>query len=264
VQQEQLINQIFEQFFFPPHYPTPPTEIPFLEKSYQYDLAYKDVNINVYEWGETTAEKAILLMHGWAGRATQLGYFIQPFLDAGYQVVGFDGTAHGKSGSPLRPTMRVLEFAEIILALSQKYDFQGLIAHSMGSGAGTIALGMGAKIQKAVFIGAPRHFPYRFEQIALKTNLPPELVELLKQKFTAELGADIWQKASSEYFAPHIKTPALFIHSEDDQELPFQESQYMAKIWGSQTQYSLKQGLGHTRILKDEKVIKETIDFIIN
>ncbi|MCU0447208.1 MAG: alpha/beta hydrolase [Microscillaceae bacterium] len=254
-------SRFFQEFFYPPAYPTPPAELPFLEQAYLYQIAYKDAEIQVYEWGERST-KTVVLMHGWAGRATQLGFFIAPLLELGYQVIGFDGTAHGQSTSPLKPTMRVLEFAEIICQLHQTYQFSGAIAHSMGCGAVIIANGLGVRFQKSVFVGCPRHFAYRFQLITQNYGVPENVKVQLQQQMQDTLGEDIWQKASSEFYAPQVVGEALFIHSDDDQEIPYPESEYMASLWGGKSSLSLKSGLGHTRILKDLAVIREAVDFI--
>jgi alpha/beta hydrolase fold len=254
-------ERFFQEFFYPPAYPTPPAEIPFLAQANQYQIPYKDADIQVYEWGNPS-DQTVVLMHGWAGRATQLGFFVPPLLELGYQVIGFDGTAHGKSTSPLKPTMRVIEFAEIILQLNEKYHFKGAIAHSMGCGAVIIANAWGSKFQKTVLIGCPRHFEYRFQLITQNYGIPEDLKNQLYQQFKENLGADIWQKASSEFYAPQAQGEAYFVYSDDDQEIPYQESEYMASLWGGKAFTQPKTGLGHTRILKDMGVINEVVSFI--
>jgi hypothetical protein len=47
-----------------------------------------------WTWGEGPP---VLLMHGWEGRAAQLGAFVGPLVAAGLKVVGYDAPAHGES-----------------------------------------------------------------------------------------------------------------------------------------------------------------------
>jgi alpha-beta hydrolase superfamily lysophospholipase len=70
------------------------------------EIVANGLKIQTYRWGDST-KPYVLMMHGWAGRATQFRKFIPELVAAGYQVVGFDGPAHGKS-SGKRTT--ILEF----------------------------------------------------------------------------------------------------------------------------------------------------------
>src|SRR5688500_15132227 len=38
---------------------------------------------------------AVYLVHGWGGRGSQLGSFVEPLLAGGFRVVMFDAPAHG-------------------------------------------------------------------------------------------------------------------------------------------------------------------------
>ena len=50
--------------------------------------------MKVWSWG---AGPTVLLVHGWNGRATQLGAFVEPLVARGYRVVAFDALGHGHS-----------------------------------------------------------------------------------------------------------------------------------------------------------------------
>ncbi|MDZ7649373.1 MAG: alpha/beta hydrolase [Cytophagales bacterium] len=52
--------------------------------------------IQTYEWGNPD-NPYVLVIHGWAGRATQFRKFVPVFNEAGFRILGFDGPAHGQS-----------------------------------------------------------------------------------------------------------------------------------------------------------------------
>jgi pimeloyl-ACP methyl ester carboxylesterase len=51
--------------------------------------------VAVYRWGK--ADRRILLVHGWGGKAAQFFSFVGPLLESGFEVIGFDAPAHGLS-----------------------------------------------------------------------------------------------------------------------------------------------------------------------
>ena len=51
-------------------------------------------DIAVQRWGQGPL---VLLVHGWNGRGSQLGSFVEPLLEGGFQVVTFDAPGHGAS-----------------------------------------------------------------------------------------------------------------------------------------------------------------------
>src|SRR5215468_3962485 len=53
--------------------------------------------VAVWQAGPAAAP-AVLLVHGWGGRGTQMGTFVAPLLAAGYRVMWFDQPGHGESG----------------------------------------------------------------------------------------------------------------------------------------------------------------------
>src|SRR5438105_1441963 len=51
--------------------------------------------VAVYRWGK--ADRRILLVHGWGGKAAQFFSFVGPLLENGFEVIAFDAPAHGLS-----------------------------------------------------------------------------------------------------------------------------------------------------------------------
>ena len=64
--------------------------------------------MKAWSWGNGPT---VLLVHGWNGRATQLGGFVEPLVARGYRVVAFDAFGHGESPpsteKPLDPAAKL-------------------------------------------------------------------------------------------------------------------------------------------------------------
>src|SRR6218665_1552468 len=99
-----LLDWLERRFLTPERHDWPLAERVWLDSAqrgslYTVGLPVADWNfqhIQTYRWGDDGLPKVVLL-HGWGGRATQLGPFIQPLLDAGFQVHALDLPGHGHS-----------------------------------------------------------------------------------------------------------------------------------------------------------------------
>src|SRR5204863_4540217 len=92
-----LAQRIFRLVFYVPlHYAVPEKEKEAEKSAALFRLDVDGKKIQFYSWG-AKSHSYVLLIHGWAGRATQFRKFIKPINQAGLRVVGFDGPAHGKS-----------------------------------------------------------------------------------------------------------------------------------------------------------------------
>ena len=78
-------------FLHPPRYKRPERELKCYQKAKRSYLDIEGNKVAVYEWGEGPV---VWVMHGWAGRATQMSSFITALLNAGYKVIGLDAPAH--------------------------------------------------------------------------------------------------------------------------------------------------------------------------
>ena len=76
------------------------------------------------------SKKKVLLVHGWAGRSTQLFMIADRLLEKGYMVISFDGPSHGKSEGK---TTAMPEFLDTIKVIDKQFGpFEAAIGHSFG------------------------------------------------------------------------------------------------------------------------------------
>ena len=79
-------------------------------------------------WRFGAAPRRILLVQGWEGRGAQLGSFVDPLLDAGFEVVLFDHIGHGES---VGKRSSMIRFRDGIRAVEAAMGpFHGCVAHS--------------------------------------------------------------------------------------------------------------------------------------
>lgn len=228
----------------------------------EYHIEHEDGQLAVYQWGE--ADKTVLLLHGWSGRGPQLGAFVAPLLEAGYQVVAFDAPGHGQSHSPRQDkSSSIFRMHTALKAVVAKVGpVDAVIAHSFGVMLLAYALRKGGfTCSKAVCISSPTTPVYLVDLLCQYLEIDNKVKQAFLQLVEIRFSPDLWQQISADENVREISIPALIIHDKDDNDVPVQYSQQLADAWRDST-LLVTQGLGHRRILRDRKIIQQTVDFI--
>ena len=211
--------------------------------------------MKVWSWG---AGPTVLLVHGWNGRGTQLGAFVEPLVARGHRVVTFDAIGHGESagGQSSLP-----EFANCIRQIVDELGgVHGIIAHSLGGAATTFALAYGLRAERLVFVSPPAD-PREFLKIfGAGLGISDEVRHRVKARVERRLGIAM-EDMQAFGIAPNMQLPLLVIHDEDDKEVPAAVGKGVAASWPG-ADLIVTEGLGHQRILRDSAVRDSAVSFI--
>jgi pimeloyl-ACP methyl ester carboxylesterase len=254
-QVEQEAQRALEEFLTPTRKPLSESEQALLEQATSFSVPFGSMNIKAFRWGKGST---ILLAHGWGGYGLQLGEFVHPLLKAGYQVLAFDAPAHGSTAGVQTSG---LELAQAIAAVAQHQAVEGIIAHSLGAASTTLALSEGMKARKVIYLGAICRLANTATVFAKRARLSTETEEAFRRLFEARFGQDIWQRFATDQTVKSLVIPALLFHDRGDREVAFEESHTIAQAWPSARLIETS-GLGHRRILRNESVIQQTVDFM--
>jgi len=231
--------------------------------------------LEAWRWGEGPA---VVLVHGWNGRGSQLGAFVDPLVSAGFQVVTFDAPGHGRSNGS---SSSLVEFADafdaVLDAVRPAFErVRGVIAHSMGGAAVTLAMSRiarapistferpvrdaGLPVERFVFIAPPidvRDFVRTFTRtVGLGEATRDSLSRRIESKFAVRL-----EDMYAPKLARELSAPLLVVHDEDDREVPLRCGRMLAESWPS-AELAVTSGLGHTRILRETSVIERIRSFV--
>lgn len=255
---EQTISasQAFEYFLTPPRKSPSAKEQKLIEQAEIFSIPTKITNLTAYAWGEGAT---VLIVHGWGGRGTQFGSFIKPLVESGYRVLAFDAPAHGKT--PGKQT-NGFELAEAIATVAaQESSIDSIIAHSLGATSTALALSKEVFARKVICLASLCWLSSSVERFSQILRLSPEnkgeLYHLMENKF----GKDVWEVVSANRRVANLPIPALLFHDRQDRDSSLNESKAIASAWKG-SQLIVTEGLGHNRILRDEQVVQQTIDFI--
>jgi pimeloyl-ACP methyl ester carboxylesterase len=201
---------------------------------------------------------AVLLVHGWGGRGSQLAAFAPPLLEAGCAVVAFDGPAHGASTGT---TTNLPEMAAAVAAVAERFQVRAAIGHSFGGAAVTLALHRGLALDAAVVVASPSAPAEFLEPFCARLGLREETREALRERLERRVGLRMAELDVAR-LAGALRTPALVVHDRADAEVPWRDGAAIAAAWPGARLRSTD-GLGHRRVLRDEAVVAEVAAFVL-
>lgn len=243
-------------FLTPRRHETPARERAWLQSASLRETEVSGHQVAVYTWGRG---RPVVLVHGWEGRATQMGALATAIADAGYRAVAFDAPAHGRSDGRTSSMRLFIDTLQAVAA--EEGPLAAVVGHSMGSGACTVALAEGLAAERAVLISSPTHLDNVIANFTRLTGLPQAVQERFRRRMEARHGADIWQRYSPIERAPSIGVPALIVHDRDDDEIPPAEAAQLQSAWPGAA-LVMTRGLGHRRILRDAEVARAIVAFL--
>ena len=184
--------------------------------------------------------------------------FVDALEERGLRVLALDLPGHGESEGTLSS---LRHFAEAIEEAGRVFGpFAGVVAHSFGCAATTLALHHDFEARAVVYIAPPGRFSSFFDRVAASLGVSQEVQDRFIQIAERWLGiafADVepWKLALEQ------NEPLLVLHDPADDEVPFSEGEELAAAWPG-ARFEPTSGLGHYRILKDRRVIAAAADFL--
>jgi pimeloyl-ACP methyl ester carboxylesterase len=210
----------------------------------------------VWTWGPGDAP-AVALQHGWEGRGAQLVAFVPPLVAAGFRVVALDGPGHGDS--PGRSSSLVALGGALRLLGESTGPLAGIVAHSAGTVAAVHALSRGLVADRLVSVAPGVDLEGYAREFARLFGLSAAVSHSLRQRIERRIGVS-WDELDPRRAAAHVRIPLLVIHDRADREAPFAGGEALARAWGARL--IATDGLGHTRILRNEQVVAQAAEFL--
>ena len=253
-----LAHRYFIHLFFTPfRYQVPDKEKELEQQAEQSTVVVDGKKIQLYSWG---SGPIILLVHGWAGRASQFRKFIPVLNQAGYRVVGFDGPAHGRSEGK---QTNLIEFDLVINQIVKTIgEPVAIVAHSFGGIASLFAIMKGLGVKKLINISSPTIGDEIINTYLRAIQASAATAKAFKLHMIRKFGKP-FDEFSSVHVAQHLPSDLklLVIHDDKDKEVTIDHALALLKVYPSAA-FLKTSGLGHTRILKDDDVINHCLSFI--
>lgn len=249
-----------ELFLRPKRYPHSQKEIDILHSARTETL---QSGRKVYFWGEgpdkSSTKPIVTFVHGWESRGSAFHKWIPIFVQNGFTVMGWDGPAHGSS-----PGVRT-HAPEIARSLHADITELGipiyaLVGHSLGG----VVVGILSRLMpvppKIVILSAPAHVTSVFQRYHDQIRLSLTAREKFNERIKHLTGLTASEASLADNDLSE-KTETLLIHDIHDREVPFSDFEVLHTAW-KQSRFIATSGLGHRRILRDESVAHQIIDFL--
>jgi pimeloyl-ACP methyl ester carboxylesterase len=249
----KYIIRLFSKPFSPKKKPTLNSIFETAIHSY---ITYQNKKVVCYKWGN--GNNAILVIHGWGGRASNFEKMISTLVQQGRTVYAFDAPAHGNSEGT---HTNVLEFKNIIIELIRKNkEIKNSIGHSLGGVSAVLAFKELENEQhryNLILISSPADLAYVLNTFINFLKLPPKAFTNCLQYITNKYGLNLIQSSLMNINQPKNVATVTIIHDKGDKIVSVADSEKVITNWNIDPKNVLiTNSLGHYKILADTAVIK--------
>jgi len=239
----------------PPRHRDSDVERAALGRAERLHLSVEGRRLAAWRWG---IGPTVLLVHGWGSRGSRLASFVAPLTDAGYSVVALDAPGHGASAGRLSSLPQFISAIETVAR--EVGPVAGIVAHSMGGAATTLAMSRGLRAGRIVFL-APASDPAGYsERFADVLGLTPNVLARMKRSIERRFGQS-WDEFNVLSAAAKMTAPLLVFHDREDRDVAWTDGQAIAAAWPGAELVSTS-GLGHRRIVHDPDVVARAVSFL--
>jgi len=225
------------------------------------ELAAAGQRIATYTWG--TGPEVVLLVHGWRDRASRLSRLAEALESPDRTIVAFDAPANGDSTGEFTT---ILDYVEIIRLLSARHGgFAAIVAHSFGVLSTFVAVREGARAERIVGISGMHAATQLVDEFRRLSGLPARAMPGFRSRIERRTFPgipDIWRRFVAELDPADVVTPVLLVHDRRDTRVDVGQAELIAEAHTGPARVVLTDGLGHTRILRDEAVLGEIRQFV--
>ena len=248
-----------KMFFAPRRHREPARETEWLRTATREDVAFENGVVATYRWGRGPR---VFLIHGWEGRGTQMGAFIEPLVDAGFEVIAVDMPAHGRSsGSRTNGFI----WARALRRLAEHYgEPHAMVTHSFGGTCTMLAMAEGFSTTRAALISPGVQGETFFRGFAEIIGLPEKALAVLRRRVVASFGDEAWHQFTIENQGRSLAAgskQSLLVHDLGDAEVSYTESVQLVHHT-ERSRLLTTRGLAHRRILRDPSVVAAIVEFV--
>jgi pimeloyl-ACP methyl ester carboxylesterase len=242
-------------FCRPPRNEPRPLEEAFLATGTRHTVQSEEQDVAVWVWNDGPV---VVLVHGWGSRAGRFSALAQALVDSGFRVVLFDAPAHGAS---MGSQASLPQFSRALRVVGDTVGpVHGLIGHSLGGAAVSLAMRDGLQARRAVLLAPPADVVLFSHAFAKHLPIPLRAHNAMRRNLESRLQI-AWEDLHIPTLARTMTAPALIVHDRDDPDVPYTHGEEIAAAWPG-AELLTTSGLGHRAVLWDPEVIRRTVTFL--
>jgi esterase/lipase len=249
------------KIFCTPHASAPPKKSPpIFHRAEKLSFEMEGLTLRGFRWQpEHPNGKKILIVHGFRSYAYKFEKYVLALKKEGFEIVAFDGPAHGSSDGKL---INAYIYKNALLKMETLYGpFYGVMGHSLGGLAASLAFEQlpNHENRKLVLIA-----PAETERAIQNFFSIIPLDEKIRVAFTQVIN-EITDQPVSYYsvgrVAKAIHAPILWVHDKHDNICLFEDVKPLLSLDLPHVNFLITEQLGHNKIYKDNKVCTEIVRF---
>ena len=227
-----------------------------------FEVESLGAQVRGHVWGEGPV---VYFVHGWGGRGSQFTAYVEPLVSAGYRVVLFDAPAHGDSEpGPVGPRRsHGVEFGRALDAVSARFGpAHAVIAHSLGTISTYLTLRFGwLSTERLVLLAPMVQAEPLFDQFQQALGFGSRTRRAFDRHLDAFVGIPMAEFDARVQAAHSEPVPTLVVHDSGDRQTPYADAVRLVEGLPDARLVTTDQ-LGHRKILRDERVLREVVAFI--
>ena len=234
---------------------------PIFDKAEHLNFELDGYKIHGYRWNRHNGSKKVLVVHGFESSSRNFDRYISSLIKKGYEVMAFDAPAHGRSSGK---RINLPLYLHTVRNIFEQYGpIDGFVAHSYG---GLIVAHFLETINtndsmKAVLIAPATETTSTldsfFKFLQLNDRVRRQFDKLIFD------WSGYWPHHFSIRRAMYnIKAQVLWFHDEEDDMTPVDDALRVEGDKHPNVHFRITRGLGHRKIYRDNKVVKEVVDFL--
>lgn len=250
------------RFFCTPQQRVTGKSSPLFDSGHKISFRQDKHTLHGHRWQPVgVAQKRALVVHGFSSAACNFEGYIAALVEKGYEVIAFDGPAHGESGGR---RITLPDYVRMLRTIDQNYGpFQTYMGHSLGG----IALAL-------LLENTPHNGDTRLALIAPAVEVTDAVDDFgrllqLSPEVMKEMD-DLIQEISGHPFSwyslrralHHIQASILYVQDEGDRVTPLKGALAVKELGFSNIQFLFTRGLGHRKIYKDPEVMGKIVEFL--
>lgn len=233
---------------------------PIFDKAEHLNFHLEGRQIRGYRWNHP-AHKKVLVVHGFESSSRNFDRYISSLIKKGYEVLAFDAPAHGNSDGK---RINLPLYVQTVREIYQKYGpIESFLAHSYG---GLIVAHFLESVLhddsvKAVLIAPATETVSTIESFFRFLHIDERIRKPFDKLIYNKSG--YWPDYYSIRRAMHnIKAQILWFHDIEDDMTPVDDALKVEGDKHPNIRFRITKGLGHRKIYRDNKVVKEVVDFL--
>ncbi len=234
----------------------------FYQRARHFKIPAVKEDVHCYELGAVRGP-VVFLVHGWESNAGSLSRFAFDLADRGHRVVSFDLPAHAHAKSNYTNLYECKEaFKRVIQFIDPQEPFT-VVSHSFGSAVSTYTLSqLNYQVDKFIFLTSPNSLFEVFSDFKNFVGLSDRSFTYVLGRATSLIKEDVRAVNVEEKLKDISYSKLLLVHDKFDKIIPVRNSEKIQEANTNKAELKLYHKIGHYRMLWNDHVLKDTLQFI--